>query len=69
LELSDEIMADRGFTITEELLLRHAKLHIPPGKRGQEQFCKAKVKKKQRNCKLKDICRASNKAVINISPN
>jgi len=35
-EQHDEVMADRGFTIAEELLLRHAKLHIPPGKRGKE---------------------------------
>ena len=34
---------DRGFTIAEDLLLRHAKLHIPTGKRGQEQFSKSEV--------------------------
>ncbi|XP_020912997.1 uncharacterized protein LOC110250723 [Exaiptasia diaphana] len=45
LEPYDEVMADRGFTITEDLLLRNARLHIPPGKRGQEQFTKAEVKK------------------------
>ena len=33
LEQHDEVMADRGFTIAEDLLLQHAKLHIPPGKR------------------------------------
>ena len=38
-------MADRGFTISEDLLLHHARLHIPPGKRGQEQFSRAEVKK------------------------
>ena len=45
LEQHDEVMADRGFTIAEDLLLQHAKLHIPPGKRGQEQFSKSEVKK------------------------
>ena len=28
----------------EDLLLQHAKLHIPPGKHGQEQFSKSEVK-------------------------
>ena len=45
LERYDEVMADRGFTISEDLLLHHARLHIPPGKRGQEQFSRAEVKK------------------------
>ncbi|KAK2560261.1 hypothetical protein P5673_017249 [Acropora cervicornis] len=45
LEQHDEVMADRGFTIAEDLLLQHAKLHIPPGKRGWEQFSKSEVKK------------------------
>ena len=45
LEQRDEVMADRGFTISEDLLLRHAKLHIPPRKCGQEQFSKSEVKK------------------------
>ena len=45
LERYDEVMADRGFTISEDLLLHHARLHIPPGKRGQEQLSKAEVKK------------------------
>ena len=38
-------MADRGFTIAEDLLLHRADLFIPPGKRGQEQFRKADVQK------------------------
>ncbi|XP_020900620.1 uncharacterized protein LOC110239252 [Exaiptasia diaphana] len=45
LERRDEVMADRGFTITEDLLIRNCRLHIPPGKRGQEQFTKAEVAK------------------------
>jgi len=38
-------MADRGFTIAEDLLLHRAELFIPPGKHGQEQFTKADVQK------------------------
>ena len=38
-------MADRGFTIAEDLLLHKADLFITPGKRGQEQFTKADVQK------------------------
>lgn len=45
LEYGDEVMADKGFTIAEDLLIRHARLHIPPGKRGQEQMGKQAVKK------------------------
>lgn len=49
----DEVMADRGFTIGEDLLLRHCKLHIPPGKRGQEQFTKAEVNKTKKIANLR----------------
>ena len=45
LEPYDAVMADRGFTIAEDLLLHRADLFIPPGKRGQEQFTKADVQK------------------------
>ena len=45
MEQHDDVMADRGFTIAEDFLLQHAKVHIPPGKRGQEQFSKSEVKK------------------------
>ena len=45
LEPYDAVMADRGFTIAEDLLLLRADLFIPPGKRGQEQFTKADVQK------------------------
>lgn len=38
LDPGDEIMADRGFPIREELLLRRAKLIIPPSAKGQEQM-------------------------------
>ena len=45
LEPCDAVMADRGFTIAEDLLLHRADLFIPPEKRGQEQFMKADVQK------------------------
>ena len=45
LEPYDAVMADRGFTIAEDLLLHRADLFIPPGKRGQEQFTKVDVQK------------------------
>ena len=45
LEPYDAVMADRGFTIAEDLLPHRADLFIPPGKRGQEQFAKADVQK------------------------
>ena len=41
----DAVMADRGLTIAEDLLLHRADLFIPPGKRGQDQFMKAGVQK------------------------
>ena len=41
----DEVMADKEFTIMEELLLRNCRLHIPPGKRGHEQLTKEQVLK------------------------
>ena len=45
LEYGDVVMADKGFTIAEDLLVRHCQLYIPPGKRGQEQMSKAEVNK------------------------
>ena len=48
----DEVMADRGFTIAEDLILRHCKLHIPPGRRGKEQFSKAEVNKTKKIANL-----------------
>lgn len=38
LDYGDEIMADRGFQITEELLLRHCHLVVPPGARLKSQM-------------------------------
>ena len=44
LEYEDYIMADRGFPINEELLLKHCTLVIPPGKQGKEQMTRDEVK-------------------------
>ena len=41
----DKVLADRGFTITEDLVLRNAELLIPPGRRGAAQFSTAEVRK------------------------
>ena len=40
----DTILADRGFPIAEDLLLRHAKLVIPPPGSGIQQMTKANVR-------------------------
>ena len=38
LERDDEIMADRGFQIKEELMLRYCYLSVPPGARVKAQM-------------------------------
>ena len=43
LEPTDLIMADRGFTIKEDLMVRGATLEIPPPSSGLEQMSKDKV--------------------------
>lgn len=43
LEPTDLIMADRGFTIKEDLMMRGATLEIPPPSSGLEQMCRDKV--------------------------
>ena len=45
LDPGDEVMADRGFPIRDELLLRRAKLTMPPAAKGQEQMPKSDVEK------------------------
>ncbi|XP_033124652.1 uncharacterized protein LOC117122979 [Anneissia japonica] len=46
----DVILADRGFTIKEDLLLRYASLEIPPPSKGKEQHTPAEVAKTKKNC-------------------
>lgn len=45
LDPGDIILADRGFTIKEDLLLKQAKLEIPPPSKGREQQEPQEVKK------------------------
>jgi hypothetical protein len=42
---ADVIMADRGFPIQNELLMRHAKLYIPPPSSGLDQQARVDVLK------------------------
>ena len=39
------MLADRGFTIAEDIAAHHARLYIPPGRRGSAQMCKKDLKK------------------------
>jgi len=45
LDTYDEVMADRGFQIMEELLLNFCTLSVPPGARLKSQMTSAEVKK------------------------
>lgn len=45
LERGDEVMADRGFQIREELMLRFCSLSVPPGARVKSQMTTAECKK------------------------
>ena len=45
LDLYDEVMADRGFQIHEELMMKFCKLTVPPGARVKSQMTTAEVKK------------------------
>ena len=45
LERDDEVMADRGFQIEEELMLRFCSLSVPPGARVKSQMTMAECKK------------------------
>ena len=41
----DEVMADRGFQIQEDLLLHFCRLVVPPGSRVKSRMTKSEVKK------------------------
>lgn len=45
LERGDQVMADRGFQIKEDLLLKFCSLVVPPGARIKSQFTEKEVKK------------------------
>ena len=53
LDLYDEIMADRGFQIQEELMLSFCTLTVPPGARLKSQMTKAEVKKTEKIANLR----------------
>ena len=65
LERDDEIMADRGFQITEELLLRFCSLSVPPGARTKSQMTSAECKKTKHVANLRiHVERAINRIKI-----
>ena len=45
LERDDEVMADRGFQIREELMLRFCSLSVPPGARAKCQMTMSECRK------------------------
>ena len=45
MERDDEVMADRGFLIQEDLLLHFRRLFVPPRARVKSQMTKSEVKK------------------------
>ena len=45
LERDDEVMADRGFQIREELMLRFCSLSVPPGARVKSKMTMSECKK------------------------
>ena len=45
LDYGDEVMADRGFQIQEDLMLRYCSLSVPPGARVKSQMTPAECKK------------------------
>ena len=48
LERDDEVMADRGFQIQEDLLLHFCRLVVPPGARVKSQMTKPEVTKTEK---------------------
>jgi len=45
LDYGDEVLADRGFHIKDDLLLYYCKLFVPPGERVKAQMSAAECKK------------------------
>ena len=56
LERYDEVMADRGFQVSEDLLLHFCRLVVPPGARVKSQMTKSEVKKNKRSSKFANSC-------------
>ena len=72
LEPTDLVMADRGFTIKEDLMVRGATLEIPPPSSGLEQMSKDKVIVTKKNCQCPDTCGESywpNESFLNFKEN
>jgi len=53
LERDDEVMADRGFQIQEDLLLNYCTLVVPPGARAKSQMTTGEVKKTKKVANLR----------------
>ena len=53
LKPGDEIMADRGFQIQEDLLYHYCSLSIPPGARVKSQMTAAECKKTKKVANLR----------------
>ena len=54
-EYGDEIMADRGFQIQEDLLHHFCKLTVPPGARGKSQMTSSECKKTKKVANLRTM--------------
>ena len=53
LEYGDEVMADRGFQIQEELMLRFCHISVPPGARTKSQMTPKECKKRKNIANLR----------------
>ena len=60
LQAFDEVMADRGFKIKEELMIRMCTLCIPPSKAASMQMLPGDVQKNFKHSECKNICRTGN---------
>ena len=53
LDSYDEVMADQGFQITEELMMKYCTLSIPPGARIKLQMTNLEVRKTKKIANLR----------------
>ena len=53
LDSYDKVMADRGFQITEELMMKYCTLSVPPGARIESQMTNLEVKKTKKIANLR----------------
>ena len=67
LDYYDEVMADRGFQINEELMMKYCTLSVPPpGARLKSQMTKKECKKNKRYRKFEDTRRTSHQSLKNL---